>query len=611
MKPLLSLVLVGVASLAFAVAPPRPHKPVPSFPLDDLDGKKWDLKDEKSKIIVFVFLSIECPMANSYIEQLNGIARTYRDRGVKVIGINANRGEDVTDIKAHVKEYRVQFSMLVDPEQVAVAALGARVNPQAFVLDPRRVVRYQGRIDDGYAARLKARTRIGRRDLVEAIDDLLADKPVRVAETTAFGCPIVRERVAKKEGTVTYHRDVLPILQTSCQSCHRPGQVGPFSLMTYAQAVKWAEDIVGETKARRMPPWKPTQRGVFTNERSLTKGQSRTLEAWLEQGTPEGKATDAPPPVKFTDGWKLGKPDLVLEMPSEAVIGPRGRDLFHVVVLPTNLPEDRYISAIEVQPGNTRVVHHTVQIIDTKGRGRKRQEQFQAKQKEDAYDRGPGYHTRMGFGFLPDPSRGLGGWAPGLVPQRLPEGVGQKLPKGADVLLQVHYHRTGKEERDRTKVGLYFQKGVVKSHFQALPVPGLFLRIPPEEKEYRVQTAVRLSEDATLYYLVPHMHLLGKKIELTAQEPGGKEEALITIDEWDYNWQEMYQLKTPRRLPRGTILRVKAVYDNSAENPLNPNDPPRTVRFGEQTTNEMCFVFCGVSTATPGFPKFAVLPFTR
>src|SRR5581483_6259416 len=160
----------------------------------------------------------------------------------------------------------------------------------------------------------------------------------------------------------------------------------------------------------------------------------------------------------------------------------------------------------------------------------------------------------------------------------------------------------------RTKVGLYFQKGEVKTHFQALPVPGLFLRIPPGEKDYKVTSTVRLTEDVTLYYLVPHMHLLGKSIELLAQEPGGKKEALISIDEWDYNWQEMYQLRVPRRLPKGTALEVRAVYDNSAGNPRNPSDPPRAVRFGEQTTNEMCFVFCGVSAATPGFPKFSLLP---
>src|SRR5262249_8436401 len=154
----------------------------------------------------------------------------------------------------------------------------------------------------------------------------------------------------------------------SCQSCHRPGQVGPFSLMSYRQAVKWAEDIAGETKARRMPPWKPTQRGVFTNERCLSDGDIRTLAAGLEQGTPEGDPKDAPAKVTFSDGWKLGKPDLVLQMPSEAVIAATGRDAFHVVAFPTDLGEDRHIAAVEVQPGNPRVVHHTVQIIDTRGK---------------------------------------------------------------------------------------------------------------------------------------------------------------------------------------------------------------------------------------------------
>jgi peroxiredoxin len=595
------------ASPAGAAGPPAVARPVEGLTLKGLDGKDWSPGAQKGKLTVLVFLSCECPMSNGYIDQLNELAAKYRDKGVTFAGAVSGKEESAADLRKHAREYKLRFPLLKDEGLAAAKALGAKVYPEAFVLDAKKVVRYRGRIDDGYSARLKPRQRVGRRDLQVAIDELLAGKPVGRPETTAYGCPIPGTRkAAAATAKVTYYKDVLPILQANCQQCHRPGQVGPFSLMTYKQAVRWADDLVGETKARRMPPWKPTERGVFTNERSLTDAQLRTLQAWVDQGMAAGNAKDAPPAPKFTDGWKLGKPDLVLEMPSEAVIAASGRDLFHAVVFPTNLPEDKYIAAVEVQPGNPRVVHHTIQLIDTRGRARKLQTDAQAKAKADDKDRGPGYSTRMGVGFLPEPGRGLGGWAPGLVPQKLPAGVGLKLPKGADIVMQIHYHRTGKEERDKTKIGLYFQKGEVKTHFQAIPVPGLFLSIPAGKKDHKVQTSVRLTDDLTLYYLVPHMHLLGKKIELTAQVPGGKEEPLITIKEWDYNWQEMYQLKKPRKLPKGTVLRVKAVYDNSADNPLNPHDPPKAVRFGEQTTNEMCFVFCGVSSEKPGFPKFTL-----
>lgn len=588
---------------ALSAAPPLPVGPVK---LVGIDGKRHAVPAPRARATVVVFLSADCPMSNAYVPHLNAVASKYGPRGVRLFGVNSSPEEKLAALEAHAREYKIGFPVLKDDARKLAGAVGARVYPEAVVLDARGKVRYRGRIDDAYSARLKPRNKVTRHDLDAAIAQVLAGKAVSLPRTTAFGCPIpgVEKRAVAKSPTVTYHRDVLPVLQSACQSCHRPGQVGPFSLMTYAEAARWADDIVGETRAGRMPPWKPTQRGVFTNERTLTAAQKKVLEQWVKEGMPEGDPKHAPKPAKFPEGWQLGKPDLVLEMPSEAVIGPKGRDAFHCVVFRTNFKKDMYIAAVEVQPGNTRVVHHTVQIIDTSGTGRALLKRGFLRPREG--DSGPGYWTRIGFGYLPDPAKGLGGWAPGLVPQMLPPGVGLKLPKGADVIMQVHYHRTGKEERDRTKIGLYFQKGPVTGNFQAIGVPGLFFRIPAGEKNCKVETSWRLAEDVTLHYLIPHMHLLGKSIELTAKVPGGKEEVLISIPEWDYNWQEMYQLKTPRKLPRGTVLRVRAVYDNSSENPRNPSDPPRTARFGEQTTHEMCFVFCGVHSKSPSFMKLGL-----
>jgi peroxiredoxin len=598
---------LAVGALCAVGGPLFAAEPVADFTLKDLAGRDWSLHARKNRATVLVFLSCECPMSNAYAKPVGELAAKYKDRGVVVVAVNANKEESVQQVAAHAKEFGLTYRILKDDDLVAAKALGVKVNPEAVVLDDKFVVRYRGRLDDGYTARMRPAAKTTRFDVAAAIDELLAGKPVSVPSTQAFGCPLpLDDKKPAGPATVTYYRDVAPILQKNCQSCHRPGEVGPFALETYRQAVKWADGIVSETEARRMPPWKPVPNPHLAGQRSLSEKEIQTLATWVEQGTPEGDKKDAPPPVKFPEGWQLGQPDVVLEMPGEAVVAANGRDLFHCVVFPTNFGEDKYLAAIEVRPGNPRVVHHTIQVIDTRGRARKLQDSGQAKQKPTDADRGPGYSTNFGMGFLPEPGNGLGGWAPGLVPRRLPDGVGQKLPKGADIVMQIHYHRTGKEEHDRTRVGLYYAKGPIKEYLQAIPVTGLFWKIPAGQKEFKVDSSVTLIEDVKLHWMIPHMHLLGKEIELFATLPGQKEQSLVKLPAWDYNWQEMYMLKEPMPLPKGTVLRVKATFDNSEGNPLNPNSPPKPVRLGEQTTNEMCFVFCGVSSPDPGWWKFRI-----
>jgi peroxiredoxin/mono/diheme cytochrome c family protein len=583
------------------------EKPIQTFSLQDLEGKDWSLENQKSKAIVIVFLSCECPM--SYLKPLSDWAVQYQDKGVSFIGINANPEETIEQIAKHLKEFDIRFPVLKDREMVAVKSLGAKVNPEAFVLDEKFMVRYRGRIDDAYSGRLKQNYRVTKNDLVDAIEAVLSGKEVKVKSTTAFGCPLpgMEKKEAKATSTVTYYKDVLPILQNHCQSCHRPGNVGPFSLLTYSQAVKWSDSLVEEVKAKRMPPWKAEANEFLGHGRSMSEKEIALLQNWVDQGMAKGNEADAPAPIKFSEGWSLGKPDLILEADDDVIVGANGRDTFHCLVFPTNFTEDRHIAAIEVQPGNPKVVHHTIQVIDSYGRARRLQESYQKKLTPESKDRGPGYSVSMGMGFIPNPANGLGGWAPGLVPQRLPDGLGYKLPKGSDIVVQIHYHRTGKVEKDRTRLGIYFAKGEVKNHFQGIAVPGFFFRIPSGEKNFKIDQKYHVDEDLTAYWLVPHMHLLGKDIELLMTRPGEKETSLIQIKQWDYNWQEMYQLKEPIKLPKGTTLRIKATFDNSADNPLNPSSPPKNVRIGEQTTDEMCFVFVGVEAQSPSWRKLSLL----
>lgn len=575
----------------------------------DAAGKKtalYDLKDQKA--IVLVFLSFECPMSTDYCPKLADLAKAYRERGVAFVGLCIN-DENTAQVAKFAKDFALPFPLYKDNQYRARDALKAKVTPEAFVLDKDFVLRYRGRIDNNYVARLKKVGQVTRHDLQQALDELLAGKPVSEPATQALGCAILREPVVKKPtSTATYYRDVLPILQNNCQSCHRPGEVGPFSLMTYQQAVNWASDIKSYTQDRKMPPWKPVEGVAFRDERKLSERDIATLAAWVDGGTPEGNPKDAPPPRQFVSGWQLGQPDLMLTAPRDFTLAASGKDMFRCYVLPTNLPEDKYVVAFEVRPGNRRVVHHTLNFIDTSGHARKLEKEEQAKAQKET-DSGPGYSVAMGVGFLP--TGGMGGWAPGQVPRGLPEGTGYLLPKGADVVIQVHYHRNGRVEKDRTSIGLYFAQKPVTRRYQGAILPGRFLMIPPGNDQFRVQGSMWIDQNCELHSIMPHMHMIGRQIKVTITPPDGKPQTLVAIKDWDYNWQETYFFQKPIHVQPGTRFDVQAIYDNSTKNPSNPNNPPKLVFFGEQTTNEMCYVFFGATSDQPGRIKQRREPLKR
>lgn len=387
----------------------------------------------------------------------------------------------------------------------------------------------------------------------------------------------------------TYHKDVVRIVQTHCQDCHRPGQVAPFPLLTYEQVRKRAADVAGVTGGGTMPPWpaSTTEGGPFRDARVLSQAEIATLAAWVESGCQEGDPKDAPPARVWTSDWALGEPDLVLTLPEPYALDADGRDEHRVFVIPSGLTEGKWIEAIDFKPGNPKVVHHVLAAFDTLGRARKL----------DADDPKPGYKVFGGFSIVP--SGGLGGWAPGKRPQRMPEGVGRYLPAGADVLLQVHYHKSGKPETDATRIGFYYAKGPVDKQLAGgmvtPPRSGLFsrpsLRIPAGEANYEVTGTMTIRDDSHVTAVAPHMHWLGKDFLLTATRPDGSKVVLIRIDDWNFNWQGTYDFVTPVALPKGTRVDMLAHFDNSAGNPANPNSPPKDVTWGEQTTDEMCIGF--------------------
>lgn len=380
--------------------------------------------------------------------------------------------------------------------------------------------------------------------------------------------------------TPTFNKDIALIVFKNCATCHRPGEVAPFSLLTYHDVAKHARQIGRVTRDKIMPPWKAEPGfGEFANDRHLTADEISTIHDWIAAGTPEGNAADLPPTPVFPEGWSLGTPDVVLDQDEDFTLGAEGPDLYRCFVIPTKLTEDHYIRAIEVHPGNRKVVHHVIVHYDTTGRAREL----------DAADPGPGYTAFGGVGFR---SGGMiGGWAPGNYPSFLPDGVGRFLPRNADIVLQVHYHRSGKVEKDRTKIGIYFTKAPVDKRIRSWMMAKLALRIPAGDSNYVVHASLPVKFNVTLYRVTPHMHLLGKEMKLTVTLPDGKLLPLVYVKNWDFNWQTGYVLKEPLHIPAGSRVDLEAHYDNSADNPLNPNTPPRTVTWGEQTTDEMCIAF--------------------
>ncbi len=625
---LLGLALVAAPAWADGPSRAKIGEKIANLELQGDKGQRLalhDLKDKKA--IVLVFLSFECPVSNSYCQPLVDMQKEFEKHGVAFVGLTVNEDDTAAQVAKQARDFNLTFPVFRDRSLEAARALQADFTPECFVLDGDYVLRYRGRIDNSYSERLKKHQKVTKHDLRQVLGEMLSGRPVAEPVTQAIGCPIVRdEPKVSATGNVTYHKDVQPIVQTHCQSCHRPGEVGPFSLMTYKQAVNWAQDIKSYTKSRAMPPWKPTAGVEFHGERRLTDQEIATIAAWVDGGTPAGDPKDAPPARAFTKGWQLGTPDLVLSPSEDFVLGATGNDLFRCFVMPTNLPEDVYVSAVELRPANPRIVHHLLLFIDTGGNGRKLE--LAAKNKKPApadethpqdkqnpdWDKGPGYTNAMGVGF--SPQGGLSGWSPGITPRHLPEGTGFYLPKNSDVVMQIHYHRNGRVERDRTQVGLYFTKKPAERPYVSGVLAGgegtgplrTFFSIPAGNADFKLTGDGYATKDFTLYTISPHMHLLGKNIALTMTPPEGEKKVLLNIDAWDYNWQEIYLLKEPIQVKAGAHFQVEAAFDNSAKNPMNPFSPPRRVTFGEQTTNEMCFVFLGGTTDSPRLGRSRALP---
>jgi Copper type II ascorbate-dependent monooxygenase, C-terminal domain len=379
---------------------------------------------------------------------------------------------------------------------------------------------------------------------------------------------------------ITFNKEIVRILSKSCMSCHRPGGLAPMALTTYQEARPWAKAIKEEVLERRMPPWHAVAGyGEFANDPSLAGREIDLITAWVDGGAPKGDDKDLAPLPDFDQEWRFGTPDLILK-PSEPYSFDAGEnDNCRCFVLQNPSARDRWIKAIDLRPGDGSVVQRALIWIDRTGKS----------DRLDMADEKPGYGCFGGPGF--QPSANLGGWVPGQNGIAFPSGTAHLLPRGARLVMQVHYRQSGGETRDLTRVGLYFAKGAVEKKLRSAAVVNTRFEIPPGDPSFRVKATYTFSQNAEAISVLPHMHFLGKSIEVAALRPDGTRETSVWVRNYDVKWQSSYIFKRPVALPAGTRVEVTAYYDNSDRNSRNPNQPPAPVRWGESARDEMCAAY--------------------
>ncbi|MBX7167657.1 MAG: redoxin domain-containing protein [Pirellulales bacterium] len=595
---------LAMFSLALAVpvllAPARAAEHLPTgkfsgFQLRDYRGKEFTAEQFRDqKVLVLVFLGTECPLAKLYAPRLAALNKEYAPRGVAFVGISSNQQDSVTELGAFARQQGIEFPILKDLNNVLADTLGAQRTPEAFVLDAERNVRYRGRIDDQYG--FSTEGRIGyqrkepsRRDLAQAIDELLDGKEVSVASTEAPGCLIGRVRAPQAGSSVTYSNKIAAIFNQNCVFCHRPGQIGPFSLTSYEDAAGWAEMIGEVVEMRRMPPWHADPAvGHWSNDARLSDEDREAVLTWVKNGAPAGDLNEVPAPPQFTEGWQISEPDQVIWMDDEPYTVPaEGVVDYQRFLIDPGWTEDKWIAEIEPRVGNPSVVHHIViYLVPPKNRGVK----------------GAAGRLRNDW---------LAAYAPGLRQERLPEGYARFCPAGSQLIFEMHYTPNGIEQQDRSYLGIKFADPKQVRKEVAVKNAGNFtFEIPPGDPNYQVESTFTFREDSELVSVSPHMHVRGKDFFYELVYPDGKREPILNVPLYDFGWQTTYMFPQPKLVPKGTEMHCVAHFDNSPENLNNP-DPTAKVRWGEQTFEEMMFGWFEMAPADQDLTKPAPPPISR
>ncbi|MBY0588502.1 redoxin family protein [bacterium] len=535
--------------------------------LTDYRGAEFSLDDlmKEKKGLVLAFVGTDCPLVKSYSPRLMALESRLSALGIGLVGIDSNIQDSLAEIAGYAKDFNISFPILKDADHALADAVGARRTPEVVLLDAQWSVRYMGRIDDQFGIGTRKPVPL-REDLFLAAEELSLGKEISVAKTDSLGCLIGRSKRTPTEGAVTYYGDVATILQRRCAECHRAGEIGPMELTRYEDASAWGETILEVVDQGRMPPWFADPKiGKFMHDPQLSDDEKKKLRDWVVGGCAEGDpalASSMPKP-NYVDGWQMGQvPDRVYYTDSKPYKIPAEGELDYVYyTIDSGFTEDTWITGAEARAGNRGVVHHILVFCNR-----------------------PGKWYPAGL-----PGELISAYAPGMKPTvSADESMALLIPKGSKIIMQIHYTPNGRPQEDRSFFGLQLAKDPSKIKWEIKPgmAINVLFRIPAHADNYRVPGFFSFPEDAILLGVNPHMHMRGKSFLYEALYPDGRKETIMHCPKYDFNWQLGYQYEKPIRMPKGTKILCNAWYDNSENNPSNPN-PNVAVGFGDQTWDEM------------------------
>lgn len=555
----------------------------------DLDGRIHQLgMTEELKPVVLVLLDTGCPIANRYAPELNEYQKRCRDSGVEFYGLLSDPLLTREDAVRFRDEYKLTYPVIWDSAGDLALRLKPTHFPECFVVSEDDRIVYRGRIDNRFAAIGRLRGKITEFELRDAIDAVSTGSTPSIAYQAPVGC-VFESWTEQLPESLDFNRHIAPIVYANCTVCHRQGSVAPFSLENYQHTKRRAEMLAYVVEEKTMPPWSAEPGfGHFRQERFLSPRQIALLTAWADSKQAEGDAQNQVPPPKFPSGdWELGQPDIELVMPEPFTVPATGDDIYRYFVISNPFEEDVVLSAMDFLPGDASVVHHMNSFVDLAGRARRM----------DAQDEPPGFSVFGTGSFMEYDSSGaengyaLGGWVPGMGPYRLQEGYGVYIPEGGEIVIEIHYHLSGKEAVDQSRLGLYLAKKPVQKFLDGTVIGTQTIDIKPGDGTYDRYFYMDVPAAIDLVDVLPHMHYIGRSAKVVATLPGGEQRPIVNVTDWDFRWQSIYTLRQPMRLPAGSRIEAWFQFDNSADNPSNPAAKPGRVRWGWETGDEMAEVW--------------------